>query len=252
MQSFSVVIICKNEQAIISKTLESLEGLTDDIVIYDNGSTDNTIEKIKKFNVRLCKGSWEGFGKTKNKAIALANHDWILNIDADEAIGDELKTTLLQMRFDDEKTVYSISFRNFIGDKLLRYGDWGKDQHIRLFNRKTTLWNEADVHEELILPAHASVKELKGYVLHRTWRDTEDYKYKMERYAMLGAEKYFRQRKKAGWIKRNLSHRFSFFRSYILKRGFLDGKAGWLCAKMIAYYTKLKYQKLNELIKKQK
>lgn len=250
MQTLSVVIICKNEAGIIGATLQSLEGLTEDIVVYDNGSTDNSIEEIKKFNVQLHQGSWEGFGKTKNKAIALAKYDWILNLDADEAISEELKKEMLQMQFHNEKTVYKISFKNFIGNKLLKYGDWGKDYHIRLFNRKMTLWNEADVHEELILPADGLIKELNGSILHRTWRNTEDYKSKMQRYALLGAEKYFKQGKKAGWFKLHLSPSFSFIRSYILKLGFLDGKAGWRCAKMIAYYTRLKYAKLKELWEK--
>lgn len=249
MQSLSVVIVCKNEADIIGQTLQSLQGLTNDIIVYDNGSTDDTVEEIKKFNVQLHRGNWEGFGKTKNKAIALAKYDWILSLDADEAISDELKTELLQLQFSDEKTVYKISFRNFIGNKLLKYGDWGKDYHIRLFNRKTMLWNDADVHEELVLATDALINELNGSILHRTWRNTEDYKKKMQQYAVLGAEKYFKQSKKAGWFKLNLSPSFSFIRSYFLKFGFMDGKAGYICAKMIAYYTKMKYQKLAGLLK---
>lgn len=247
MQSVSVVIICKNEADIIGRTLQSLCGLTDDIVVYDNGSTDNTVEEIKKFSVQLQQGSWEGFGKTKNKATGFAKYDWIFSLDADEAISDELKNELLSWHPENENTVYKLPFRNFLGDKALRHGDWGTDYHIRLFNRKTASWNEADVHEELVLPVHVIIKELKGFVLHHTWRNAEDYKNKMQRYAMLGAEKYFKQGVKAGWLKRKISPAFSFFRSYILKLGFLDGRAGYQCASMMAYYTKLKYKKLNEL-----
>lgn len=247
MQSLSVVIICKNEADIIGQTLQSLQGLTDDIVVYDNGSTDNTIEEVKKFNVQLQRGSWEGFGKTKNKAIALAKYDWILSLDADEAMSEELKNELSEWQPANEKTVYKIPFRNFIENQMLKYGDWGRDYHIRLFSRKTVKWNEADVHEELILPGDIVIKEFKGYIHHHTWRNMEDYKNKMQRYAMLGAEKYFKQGKKAGWFKRTFSPCFSFIRSYILKLGFLDGQAGYVCAKMIAYYTRMKYQKLAGL-----
>lgn len=243
----SVVIICKNEADIIGKTLQSLDGLTDDVIVYDNGSTDDTATIVQQYNVHLHKGSWEGFGKTKNKATAIAKYDWILGLDADEAISSELKDELLRWHPESENIVYKLPFRNFLGDKALRHGDWGTDYHIRLFNRKTARWDEADVHEELILPANVILKELKGFVLHRTWRNAEDYKNKMLRYAMLGAEKYFKQGKKAGWLKRKISPAFSFFRSYILKLGFLDGSAGYQCAKMMAYYTRLKYKKLNEL-----
>jgi len=251
---FSVVIICKNEADIIGKTLKSLDGLTDDIIVYDNGSTDDTATIIQQYNVRLHKGSWEGFGKTKNKATGLAKYDWILSLDADEAISSGLKEELLHwhpVRKDsfgeNDNFVYKLPFRNFLKNKALRHGDWGTDYHIRLFNRKTVWWDEADVHEELVLPAHMIVKELKGFVLHRTWRNAEDYKNKMQRYATLGAEKYFKQGIKAGWLKRKFSPPFSFFRSYFLKLGFLDGSAGYQCAKMMAYYTFLKYARLKEL-----
>lgn len=247
MQSLSVVIICKNEADIIGQTLQTLKGLSDDIIVYDNGSTDNTTEEIKKFNVQLQQGSWEGFGKTKNKAMALAKYDWILSLDADEVISEELKKELSEWQPTNEKTVYKIPFRNFIGNKMLKHGDWGKDYHIRLFNRRFVKWNESDVHEELILPVDVIIKEMSGYILHHTWRNGDDYKNKMKQYALLGAEKYFKLGKKAGWFKRNLSPAFSFFRSYIFKLGFLDGKAGYLCAKMIAYYTKLKYAGLKEM-----
>jgi glycosyltransferase involved in cell wall biosynthesis len=249
MQTLSVVIICKNEADIISQTLQSLHGLTDDIIVYDNGSTDNTIEEIKKFNVHLHQGSWEGFGKTKNKAAVLAKYDWILSLDADETLGEELKNELVQCQPENEKIVYKLFFRNFIGNKMLKHGDWGRDYHIRLFNRKIGKWNEADVHEELILPDDVIIDELKGYVFHRTWRDMEEYKNKMQRYAMLGAEKYFRQGKKAGWFRKQLAPFINFFNGYFLKLGFLDGQAGYLCARMNAYYTFLKYERLRELTK---
>ena len=113
MQSFSVVIVCKNEADVIGSTLQSLQGLTDDIVVFDNGSTDATIEIAKKFNVQLHQGSWEGFGKTKKKATALAKYDWILSLDADEAIDEELKQTLLTIQLNNEKEVYEISLKIF-------------------------------------------------------------------------------------------------------------------------------------------
>ena len=247
MQQLSVVIICKNEADIIGQTLQSLAGLTDDIIVYDNGSTDDTIAEIIKSDVHLHRGAWEGFGKTKNKANALAKYDWILSLDADEAISKELKEELLQWEPGNEQTVYKFPFRNFIGNKLLRHGDWGTDRHIRLFNRQIVQWNEAGVHEELILPGEVSVKEFRGYVLHRTWRNTEEYRSKMQRYALLGAEKYFKQGKKATWFKRRFSAFFNFFNAYFLKLGFLDGKAGYQCAKMSAYYTSLKYERLKQL-----
>lgn len=249
MPKFSIVIICRNEAGIIGKTLQSLQDLTDDIIIYDNGSTDGTQAIVKQFPVHLYEGPWEGFGKTKIKANNLAKYDWILSLDADESADEQLKRSLLSLPLDDDKVVYDIPFRNFLGDKFLRYGEWGRDHHIRLFNRKKVSWNDAPVHENLVLPQDVVVKKIKGYVLHQTMKDVEDYARKMVKYAMLNAEKYYRQGKKATWFKVRLSPGFTFLNYYVLKLGFLDGKAGYVCARMTAWYTFLKYARLRELYK---
>jgi len=247
MQSFSIVIICKNEADVIGNTLQSLQGIANDIVLYDNGSTDATMEVAKHFNVNLQQGSWEGFGKTKMKAIAMAKYDWILSLDADEAIDEELKHSLMGLPLNDKTTVYEIRFKNFLGDKEMKYGEWGGDKHIRLFNRKIVYWNDAPVHEQLIMPKGIIIKKLKGNVLHQTMKDIEDYRTKIVKYAMLSAEKYYRQGKNTSWFKLRMAPAFTFFNYYILKLGFLDGHAGYICARMTARYTFLKYMRLKEL-----
>src|SRR4026207_2533651 len=125
MQKLSVVIVCKNGANVIEETIKSFTGLTDDILIYDNGSNDGTQEIVKLSNARLVEGSWEGFGKTKNKANALAKYDWILSLDADEAIDEELKENLLKQDLADETKGFEFKFKNFLGNKWLRYGEWG-------------------------------------------------------------------------------------------------------------------------------
>ena len=247
MQQLSVVIICKNEGDIIGQTLQSLEGLCDDIIVYDNGSTDNTIEQVSKYNVKLHQGTWEGFGKTKNKAIAMAKYDWILCLDADEAIDEELKRSLLQWQPENDMTVYELAFKNYFENKHIKHGEWGRDYHIRFFNRKKVKWNEAAVHESLLLPSGATTKRINGFVIHRTLRNVNQYREKLQHYAMLGAEKYYKQRKKANGLKLWLSPFFTFINYYIIKLGFLDGREGYILARMTARYTFLKYKTLREL-----
>lgn len=247
MYKISVVIICKNEEGSIEKVLQSLQGLTDDVVVYDNGSTDSTIEKIRRFPVNLQQGHWEGFGQTKRKATSFARYNWILSLDADEAVDDQLKQSLMALSLEDDQVVYDIAFRNFLGDKYLRFGEWGGDHHIRLYNRTIVNWDDAPVHEQLLIPAGVSVIKLKGYVLHQTVKDMPDYSRKMTHYAMLNAEKYFRRGKKASWFKIRLSPGFTFIHYYLLRLGFLDGYPGYVCAKMTAWYTFLKYTRLREL-----
>lgn len=247
MHPFSVVIVCKNEADVIGLTLQSLEGLSDDVLVYDNGSTDGTQDIVKSFPTRLVEGSWEGFGKTKRKALALARHDWVLFLDADEAPDEDLKKSLQEWQPAATPTVYEMAFRNYFMDKPLRYGEWGTDYHVRLFNRVQVNWDEAPVHEQLQLPPGTVTVRMKGLIRHRTLRSIESYKKKMEHYAELGAAKYYRQGKKAGWIKRRLSPIFSFFSSYMLRLGFLDGKEGYQSARITAWYTKMKYAKLRGL-----
>ena len=247
MQRLSVVIVCKNGAKVIGETIKSFSGLTDDILIYDNGSTDSTKEIVKQSDARLVEGSWEGFGKTKNKANALAKYDWILSLDADEAIDEELKKNLLQEDLADDTKVFEFKFKNFLGDKWLRYGEWGDDKHIRLFNRKKIKWNDADVHESLLLPTDIKVISIPGYVLHKTAANFSEYENKMENYAALNAEKYFKQQKRSGSFKMFFSAVFSFIKNYFFKLGFLDGATGYHCARINAFYTFLKYKKLDEL-----
>ncbi len=250
MPEFSIVIICRNEAGTIERTLRSLEGLTDDIVVFDNGSTDGTQTIVRDFRVQLYEGGWEGFGKTRQKAVTLARHDWILSLDADESPDDELKRSLASWEPRHELVVYDLAFKNFLGKKWLRYGEWGGDHHIRLFNRKNVKFDDAPVHENLLLPPGAEVAKLKGFVLHQTMRDMEEYGRKMLQYAMLNAEKYHRAGKKASWWKIRFSPVFTFLNYYILRLGFLDGVEGYACAKMTAWYTFMKYARLRELVDK--
>ena len=247
MQRLSVVIACRNGAQVIGETIKSFSGLTDDILIYDNGSTDGTQDIVRTTGARLIEGNWEGFGKTKNKANSLAKYDWILSLDADEAIDTALKENLLQLDLSDELKVYQLKFKNFLGDKWLRFGEWGNDRHARLFNRNKVKWNHAEVHESLLLPGQVKVISLAGYVLHRTAININEYEIKTRNYALLNAEKYFKQGKRSGDLKMFFSAVFSFIKNYFFKLGFLDGVTGYHCARINAEYTFLKYKRLKEL-----
>ena len=246
MNSISVVIACRNEAAVIGQTLQSLEGLTDDIVVYDNGSTDGTLDIIKQFRVHLHEGAWGGFGWTKNKANSLAKYDWILSLDADEVVSPDLKKTLTELRLDDNSIVYEIKFRNFFGNQWLKHGEWGNDKHTRLFNRQVVQWDEAGVHEMLIVQPGTRVVRLEGSILHYTATDIEKYKAKLDKYAVLNGRKYFEQGKRPLLFKKYGAAFFSFVQNYIFRAGFLDGKAGYQCARLTASYTFKKYRELEE------
>ncbi len=246
-EPISIVIICKNEAVGIKRVLDSISAISDNIVVYDSGSTDGTIEILKNFGVSLHQGPWLGFGKTKKMAISLAKNDWILSLDADEAPDTELQNTIQKLTLTDKEIAYSINFKNYLGNKLLKWGEWGGDKHIRLFNRQLINWDDAAVHEQLIIPTAIKIKTLKGSINHRTMKDVVEYSNKMVQYALLNADKYFKQGKKSTRLKRYINPIFTFLKHYIFQLGFLDGWEGLVCARMTAFYTFLKYTRLHEL-----
>jgi glycosyltransferase involved in cell wall biosynthesis len=249
-KELSVVIICNNEAHIIGATIAAAQKVSDDIVVVDSGSTDGTQQIVTASGARLIETAWDGYGPNKNKGVAEAKHDWILSIDADEIIDETLTGELKALVLTDTSIVYNLRFRAFFGDKMIRFGEWAKDEHIRLYNRGAVNWNAAQVHESLQLPGSSKLITLSGYVHHYTSRNLQELAAKTLHYAMLNAAKYHRQGKKAGWLRCRLSGPFSFFVNYLLRLGFLDGEAGYIIAKMNAWYTWMKYTELRTLNKK--
>ena len=249
MQKFSAVIICKNEEEHIGACLRSLQGVTDDVVVLDNGSSDRTREIVAGSGARLIVDRWQGYGKTKNQAALQAKYDWIISLDADEQLDDELKNYLKQASPQNDNEVLVVRFKNFLGGKHLKWGEWGNDKHIRGFNRNSVKWDVEAVHEKLLLPASVNKKFADGYVLHYTAKNIQEYSEKMRRYALLNAEKYAASGKRSSWVKILFSPVFSFLKYYFFKLGFLDSWQGLVCATMTSYYTFLKYARLLELNK---
>src|SRR6202012_540748 len=149
MVPVSVVIITKNEAGDIGRCIQKAQLISDDIVVVDSGSTDNTRQLAVAAGGRLYERPWDGYGANKDKGISLAKYDWILSLDADELPDDTLIATLHQLSFNNSTVVYDLKFRSWFGEKPLRFGSWGRDHHTRLFNRTLVKWTETLVHETL-------------------------------------------------------------------------------------------------------
>lgn len=246
MVPVTVVIITKNEAALIEHCIKMCRLITDDIVVIDNDSTDGTPAVASHYGCRVFQKSWSGYGANKNKGIAQARYNWILSIDADEVPDTELVNSLHNLNFDKANVVYDIKFKSYFGKKLIRFGNWGNDHHLRLFNHALVKWGETEVHETLLLPPHVEIKSLSGYIHHHSVTDIDDFKYKAIHYAQLSAAKYFKAGKKATFIKLHLSPVFGFLRNYIIRLGFLDGAEGLAIARVIYKNTRLKYTYLKQ------
>ncbi|HET7898879.1 MAG TPA: glycosyltransferase family 2 protein, partial [Flavisolibacter sp.] len=149
-EKISVVIVCKNEEHIIGKTLQSVQAFAGEVLVYDTGSTDNTIVLAQQAGARVVQAPWEGYGGSKQKAIHLASNNWILNLDADEVLDATAQKAIQQLALTDEKICYRFRYRNFLGNNVLKWGEFGFDSHIRLFNRQQVQWNDSPVHEKLV------------------------------------------------------------------------------------------------------
>jgi len=146
--------------------------------------------------------------------------------------------------------VYDISFKSYFGCKPINFGSWGRDHHIRLFNRKLVKWSDSPVHETLVLPLGIRVKKLPGRIHHYSVKDETDYFNKAENYTRLCAEKYFAEGKKTTAIKLHIAPLFHFIKNYIVFLGFMDGREGFIIAKTIARHTRLKYRLLQQMTKR--
>ena len=241
----SIVIITKNEGAVIEQCIKRSKLITNDIVIIDNGSTDDTLIIAAKHGCRIYNRPWISYGTNKNLGNELAAHNWILSIDADELPDEELINTLHTIPLNDANVVYDIPFRSYCGMQPVLHGNWGREHHIRLFNRESVRWAETIVHESLVLNKGIQIKKIKGHLHHYTISNIDEYDRKCNYYAKLCAEQYFKNGKKAGVVKMYLSPVFGFFKSYFILLGFLDGRLGWLIAKTNFVNTRRKYTYLN-------
>lgn len=246
---FSAVIITFNESHVIGKVLQSLSGITDDIVVVDSNSTDGTPAICREHGARVISNDWQGYGDAKNKGNKAARHDWILSLDADEVPDERLKKSLSGFDFagTSANTACRIRRINFFCGKMIRFGVWGKDRPVRFFHRSNAVWSRDEVHEGLAFHDPAHIKKLKGAILHYTAEDARSYREKMKKYARLNAEKYFRMGRRAGFIKIFISPVFSFMRYYFFKLGFLDGRQGFRVCLIHARYTYDKYSLLKNL-----
>lgn len=245
----SCVMIVKNGARTIRKTLESLREF-EDVVVYDNGSTDGTQAIAREYaNVHLIEGEFDGFGTTKNRAAGYAKYDWILSIDSDEEVDAGLMMALKNDTFD-PNTVYFVNALAYYKDIPIRHSGWNNQKVRRFYHKKTTAFNDNFVHER-IMDDGMKTALLDGNMKHYSYMSISDFIIKLDRYSTLFANDNMGKRSSSP-AKALFNGLYSFFRTYILKRGFLDGYAGLIIAFSHMATNFYKYIKLYELNLEQK
>lgn len=249
MMNVSAVMIVKNGARTIKRSLESLKEF-DDVIVYDNGSTDGTQTIAGEFkNVRLIEGEFDGFGTTKNRAAGYAKHDWILIIDSDEVVDAELLRTLATKSFDPH-TIYVVNFLAYYKEIPIRHCGWNNQKIRRLYNKTVTRFNDNFVHEN-IMDEGMKKMPIEGNMKHYSYMSISDFIVKLDRYSTLFATDNV-GKKSSSPAKAFFNGLYSFFRTYILKRGFLDGYAGLIIAFSHMATNFYKYIKLYEMNLEQK
>ncbi len=242
MNKLSVIVITKNEIANIEACLGSVS-FADQLIVLDSGSIDGTVAAAERMGALVRQNlDWCGFGVQKNRALDLALGDWVLSMDADERLSPALQEEIITTLKDPEFDIYSFPRQSSYCGQYMRHSGWYPDRVTRLFRRGRAAFSADLVHEKLVhtLP----VGRLESDLLHDSFPDFESVLDKANRYSTAGAQALFR-REKSGSLGKALGHGlWAFFRTYILRFGFLDGRMGLILAISNAEGTYYRYLKL--------
>ena len=241
----SATIITFNEERNISRVIESLR-CCDEIFVLDSGSNDRTVEIASKLGARVVDASWHGYAAQKNIAADLAANDWIFSIDADESLSEALEAEIWQIKkAGPEFDGYTVPrLAQYLGRWIMHSG-WHPDRKVRLFNRNRAKWVGEFVHESV--KVDGSVGHLKSNLLHFTCSSLSEHVRTMNSYTTLAAQEIAARRKVVPFSKLLLDPPWTFFQTYVLKLGFLDGVEGLTIAYMAAFYNYVKYAKARHM-----
>lgn len=245
MAQLSAVLIVRDEAANLPACLDSVR-FADEIVIVDSGSRDATVDIAREYTDKVyVEPDWQGYGIQRRRAQARAQGDWILMIDADERVTPALRREIQQAVAEDKRDrVYALPRLSFCFGRFIRHGGWYPDYVVRLYPRERAEYDDAPVHEKLRYGPDMSVVRLRGDLLHYTYRDLQHYLVKSAAYAAAWASARERAGRRAT-LSQGLLHGIAcFVRMYLLRGGFLDGRAGLLLALLSAHSTFVKYADL--------
>jgi glycosyltransferase involved in cell wall biosynthesis len=241
----SVVVITRNAADQLPACLESVR-FADDIVVVDSGSDDATVEIAKRHGARVVHQDWLGYGKQKQFAVAQARHRWVLCLDADERVSDELHRSMQNELTAPRWQAYRMARCNRFMGRWLKHGEGYPDWSLRLFNREHANWSDDAIHEKVV--TQTTIGTLTGDLLHESSEaGIADYLTKQNRYTTLQAQALYARGKRVGSVRMLLSPVFRFIKFYLLRLGFLDGVAGLVHISIGCFNTYTKYAKLMEL-----
>jgi glycosyltransferase involved in cell wall biosynthesis len=243
MTELTAIVITKDEGLNLRQCLGSLSGLATEIVVVDSGSSDDTLSIAKEFGAIISQSSdWLGFGVQKNRALALATKDWVLSIDADERLSQELREEIKEILKSPSADCYLIPRRSWYCGRFIRHSGWRPDYVARLFKRGVGSFSSDLVHEKLEFSCFP--RKLKSDLIHMSFKDFSEVLTKVDMYSTYSAEQLYDSGVRGNIFKAVLHGSWAFFRSYVLRHGFLDGAQGFALAVSNAEGSYYRYVKL--------
>jgi len=243
MPNISACIISFNEEKKIEDCLRSLQGIADEIIVVDSLSKDATIEIVKKYTDQIYEQKFLGHVEQKNLAVSKANHDWILSLDCDERLSEELKASILAIKNQlDEFDAYKMPRKTFYVYRWLNHC-WYPDKKVRLFNKQKARWGGVNPHDKVIVNSN-KIKELKGDILHYSFDSISAHIQTLDKFTEIGAQEIIKRGKKVSLISPFTHAIWTFLRMYIFRLGFLDGFAGLVASVLSFVHVFVKYSKV--------
>ncbi len=247
MIKLSAAIITFNEENNIARCVESLQQIADEIIIVDSLSTDRTKEICLALGCKVIERPFSGHIEQKNFAIDQTSHDYIISLDADEALDESLQTQILDIKKNWKSDAYRFNRLTNYNGKWIYHCGWYPDTKTRLFKKNKARWGGKNPHDIIILHENARETYIKGNLLHYSYDSISDHLRQTNKFTTIAAKAMFEDGKKANCIDYTLRPCLQFIRDYFLKLGFLDGRYGFVICKINALYTFLKYSKLKDL-----
>lgn len=243
--NLSIVLITYNEAERLAACLASV-AFADEVIVVDNGSTDGTVELARSLGARVLQTpDWPGFGPQKNRAVDLAQGHWVFSIDADEQVTPQLRESILAVVQAPAQTgyaAYSLNRSSSYCGQYMRHSGWYPDRILRLFCRGSARFSDDVVHESL--QTTGAVGHLQGDLLHQSFADFDVVLDKVNRYSSASAKALAGHGKRGSVLKAVLHGFWAFVRTYVFRRGFLDGQLGLALAISNAEGTYYRYMKL--------
>jgi len=241
----TATIITRDEQGHIARAIESV-GFCDEILVVDSGSTDRTVAVAKSMGATVICKDWPGYAAQKNFAAEHARNDWILSLDADEAVTPRLAAGIKRLLpADSDCAGYDFPRLARYRGRWIRHSGWYPDRKVRLYDKTRGRWVGAYVHESVHLDGN--VGHLEGDLLHYTCDSIDAHEANVDRYTDLAARELSDAGRQVAAWRPLLAPAHSFVKAYVLQLGFLDGRAGLTIAYMAGRYVYLKYSKARAL-----